>query len=100
MIEPAGLSRTGFPSGPKVEGPHWRLYESWFGMFDPPRDLSVFDMSWVGVSASLISTVSDLNTFFSKLIAGEIVDRSSLEQMQQAGPVISFEQTMIDYGWP
>jgi D-alanyl-D-alanine carboxypeptidase len=24
------------------------MYEAWFGMIDPPRDYSVYDMSWVG----------------------------------------------------
>ncbi len=51
------------------------MYEAWFGMIDPPRDYSVYDMSWVGPAASLISTVADLNRFFGLLLAGEIVNR-------------------------
>ncbi|HEY3467390.1 MAG TPA: serine hydrolase domain-containing protein, partial [Amycolatopsis sp.] len=72
IIERAGLRHTEFPESPYVEGPHSRLYESWFGMIDPPRDYSDFDMSWVGPSASLISTVADLNRFFGLLLAGEV----------------------------
>ena len=74
------------------------MYEAWFGMIDPPRDYSVYDMSWVGPAASLISTVADLNRFYGLLLAGEIVNRSSLAQMQRTVPVISFEGKKIDYG--
>jgi D-alanyl-D-alanine carboxypeptidase len=98
VIERAGLRHTGFPVGARVDGPHSRLYECWFGMIDPPRDYSEFDMSWVGPAASLISTVADLNRFFRVLLAGEIVDRSSLAQMQSTVPVISQEGKKIEYG--
>lgn len=98
VIERAGLQDTEFPSGPYVEGPHSRIYEAWFGMIDPPRDYSVYDMSWVGPAASLISTVSDLNRFFGMLLAGEIVGPSSLTQMQRTVPVVSQEGRTIDYG--
>lgn len=67
-------------------------------MIDPPRDYSVYDMSWVGPAASLISTVADLNRFFGRLLSGEIVDRSSLAQMQRTVPVISLEGKTITYG--
>ena len=98
VIERAGLRDTELPTGPHIDGPHSQLYESWFGMVDPPRDYSVYDMSWVGPSASLISTVSDLNRFFGMLLAGEIVRPSSLAQMQRTVPVVSQEGRTIDYG--
>ncbi len=98
VIERAGLRHTEFPVGPHIDGPHSRMYEAWFGMIDPPRDYSVFDMSWVGPAASLISTVADLNRFFAILLAGEIVDRSSLAHMQRTVPVISQEGKKIEYG--
>ncbi|QKG23632.1 serine hydrolase domain-containing protein [Actinomadura verrucosospora] len=98
VIEPAGLRDTELPAGPHIDGPHPRMYESWFGMIDPPRDYSVFDMSWVTPAASLVSTVADLNRFFGLLLAGEIVSRSSLEQMRRTVPVVSQERKTIDYG--
>ncbi|MFK8906835.1 serine hydrolase domain-containing protein [Streptomyces sp. YS-3] len=98
VIERAGLRATGFPAGPDVDGPHSQLYEAWFGMIDPPRDYSVYDMSWVGPSASLISTVSDLNRFYRMLLSGNIVSPSSLAQMRRTVRVISQEGTTIDYG--
>jgi D-alanyl-D-alanine carboxypeptidase len=98
VIERAGLHDTELPAGPYVDGPHSQIYEAWFGMIDPPRDYSVYDMSWVGPAAALISTVADLNRFFGLLLAGEIVSRSSLAQMQRTVPVISQEGKTIDYG--
>ncbi|MCX5141766.1 MULTISPECIES: serine hydrolase [unclassified Streptomyces] len=98
VIERAGLRDTELPAGTHVDGPHSRLYESWFGMIDPPRDYSVYDMSWVGPSASLISTVADLNRFYGLLLAGEIVGPSSLEQMRRTVPVVSQEGRIIEYG--
>lgn len=98
VIERAGLRDTAFPTGPRLDAPHPRMYEAWFGMIDPPRDYSVFDMSWVGPAASLTATVADLNRFFGRLLAGEVVDRSSLEQMQRTVPVVSFEGKRIEYG--
>jgi D-alanyl-D-alanine carboxypeptidase len=98
VIERAGLQHTELPDGPRITGPHSRMYEAWFGMLEPPRDYSLYDMSWVGPAASLVSTVADLNRFFGLLLAGEIVSRSSLEQMQRTVPVISLEGKLIDYG--
>ncbi|UOX92797.1 beta-lactamase family protein [Amycolatopsis sp. FBCC-B4732] len=98
VIERAGLRDTELPGGTHIDGPHSRLYESWFGMIDPPRDYSVYDMSWVGPSASLISTVADLNRFYARLLAGEVVSRASLAEMQRTVPVISQEGKVIPYG--
>jgi D-alanyl-D-alanine carboxypeptidase len=98
VIERAGLQDTELPDGPHVSGAHSLLYESWFGMLDPPRDYSVFDMSWVGPAASLISTVADLNRFYRLLLAGEIVSKASLAEMQRTVPVISQEGKQITYG--
>jgi D-alanyl-D-alanine carboxypeptidase len=98
VIDLAGLRDTELPSEPHVSGSHSQMYEAWFGMIDPPRDYSVYDMSWVGPAASLISTVADLNRFYRLLLAGEIVSPSSLAQMQSTVPVISFEGKKIDYG--
>ncbi|WP_406859383.1 serine hydrolase domain-containing protein [Streptomyces sp. HUAS MG47] len=98
VIERAGLRDTGFPAGRTIDGPHSQHYEAWFGMIDPPRDYSVYDMSWVGPSASLVSTVADLNRFYRMLFAGEIVGPSSLEQMQRTVQVVSQEGKTVDYG--
>ncbi|MFJ2743004.1 serine hydrolase domain-containing protein [Streptomyces sp. NPDC087440] len=98
VIRRAELHDTAFPTGPHIDGPHSHLYESWFGKIDPPRDYSDFDMSYVGPSASLISTVTDLNRFYAALLSGRIVTPASLAAMQQTTQVISQELTAIPYG--
>ncbi|WKX74541.1 serine hydrolase [Streptomyces sp. XD-27] len=98
VIERAGLRHTGFPAGPRIEGPHSLMYEGLWGLIDPPRDYSVYTMSWVGPGAALVSTMEDLNRFYGKLLDGEIVNRSSLAQMQRTVPVRALDGTTIDYG--
>ncbi|MFD1931239.1 serine hydrolase domain-containing protein [Nonomuraea mangrovi] len=98
VIERAGLRHTAFPAGPRIKGPHPRMYEAFFGLIDPPRDYSVYDMSWTGTGASLVSTMEDLNRFYRRLLDGTIVKRSSLAQMQRTGPAISQTGQKIIYG--
>lgn len=98
VIERAGLRHTGFPTGPGINGPHSRMYEALYGLIDPPRDYSVYDMSWVRTGAALVSTVDDLNRFYRELLGGKIVNRSSLAQMQRTVPVIALDGQRIDYG--
>jgi D-alanyl-D-alanine carboxypeptidase len=98
VIERAKLEHTELAAGPQISGPHSHMYEAWFGMMDPPCDYSVYDMSWVGPAASLISTVADLNRFYRLLLTGEIVSTASLAEMQRTVPVITFEGKKIEYG--
>jgi D-alanyl-D-alanine carboxypeptidase len=98
VIERAGLRHTEFPTGPRIKGPHPRMYESFFGLIDPPRDYSVYNMSWVMMGAGLVSTMEDLNRFYEQLLAGTIVSRSSLAEMKRMVPVISQEGDLIEYG--
>ncbi|MFG2914757.1 serine hydrolase domain-containing protein [Kitasatospora sp. NPDC048298] len=98
VIERAGLRHTGFPTTPYIEGPHPRMYESFFGKIDPPRDYSVYDGSWVGVSAGLVSTMADLDRFFAQVLDGRIVSPSSLTEMQRTGPVVDLDGSTIQFG--
>ncbi|WP_247745243.1 serine hydrolase domain-containing protein [Streptomyces oryzae] len=98
VIERAGLRHTEFPSEPRIRGPHSRMYEALHGFIDPPRDYSVYNMSWVGTGAGLVSTMEDLNRFYGKLLDGELVNRSSLAQMQRTVPVRALDGTTIEYG--
>ncbi|MEU9111080.1 serine hydrolase domain-containing protein [Streptomyces sp. NPDC048483] len=98
VIERAGLRHTVFPDGPRIEGPHSRMYEALYGLIEPPRDYSVYHMSWVGPAAALVSTMEDLNRFYGKLLDGKIVSQSSLAQMQRTVPVRALDGTTIDYG--
>ncbi|MGW4701623.1 serine hydrolase domain-containing protein [Streptomyces sp. NPDC004285] len=98
VIGRAGLRDTGFPAGPHVDGPHSLLYESFYGLIEPPRDYSVYDMSWVGTGAALVSTMADLNRFYALLLGGGIVAPSSLVEMRRTIPVRALDGSMIEYG--
>lgn len=98
VIARAGLHDTVLPVGTRLDGPHPRMYEAWFGMIDPPRDYSVFDMSWVGPAAALVSTTADLNRFYAALLGGRIVGPESLARMRRTVPVVSQGGTVIPYG--
>ena len=98
VIDLAGLEHTWFPDGPEIGQPRPCMYEALFGLIDPPHDYSVYDMSWVGPAASLVSTLADLNRFAGLLFAGEIVTPASLAEMRRTVPVISHEGQKLDYG--
>ncbi|MFJ8017005.1 serine hydrolase domain-containing protein [Streptomyces sp. NPDC096339] len=98
VIERAGLRETSFPSGPWIEGPHSRMYEAFYGLLAPPRDYSVYNMSWTGTGAALVSTMDDLNRFYAALLDGRIVGRSSLAEMQRTVPVRALDGSPIQYG--
>ncbi|GAA3471149.1 serine hydrolase domain-containing protein [Nonomuraea roseola] len=97
VIQRAGLKHTEFPAGPRIKGPHPRMYESMHGLIDPPRDYSVYDISWVPTGAGLVSTMDDLNRFYRLLLGGKIIKRSSLAQMQRTVTVDRLGEK-LDYG--
>jgi D-alanyl-D-alanine carboxypeptidase len=98
VVARAGLAHTWLPDSPSIEGPYPAMYEAFFGLLDPPRDYSVYDASWVGTGAGMVSTVADLSTFFAALLDGAVVERSTLEQMQRTVPVIALDGSTIEYG--
>ena len=67
-------------------------------LLDPPRDYSVYDTSYVGPSAGLVSTMEDLDRFYAGLLAGRIVSPASLAEMQRTGPVIALDGSTVRYG--
>ncbi|MFB8398784.1 serine hydrolase domain-containing protein [Streptomyces yangpuensis] len=98
VIRRAGLRNTQFPAGTRIDGPHSRMYESLYGVLQPPRDYSVYDMSWTGTGAALVSTMEDLNRFYAELLDGRIVGRRSLAEMQRTIPVRALDGSAIRYG--
>ena len=69
------------------------MYESWFGLLDPPRDFSVYDMSWASTAGSVVSTTDDLTRFYRALLGGKLVGKASLDEMTRTVPVSG-----VDYG--
>ncbi|MEU8616622.1 serine hydrolase domain-containing protein [Streptomyces sp. NPDC048623] len=98
VIERAGLRHTFFPAGPRIEGPHSKMYEALGGAIDPPRDYSVYTMSWDTTGAGLVSTMEDLNRFYARLLGGRIIGPAALAEMQRTVPVIALDGSTISYG--
>ncbi|WP_320780532.1 serine hydrolase domain-containing protein [Streptomyces sp. CRN 30] len=87
VIRKAGLRHTYFPRTPRLSGPHARMYESMYGLIDPARDYSVYDMSWAGTAGGLVSTMQDLNDFYRQLLGGELLGPDELRAMRTTVPV-------------
>ncbi|MFE5617049.1 serine hydrolase domain-containing protein [Streptomyces sp. NPDC056524] len=101
VIRKAGLRHTYFPSSPTLKGPHARMYESFFGLIDPPRDYSVTDMSWAGTAGALVSTTSDLNDFYRALLGGRLLGAAELRAMKTTVPAYETppgEEPRMRYG--
>lgn len=101
VIRKAGLRHTYFPSSPFIKGPHAKMYESFFGLSDPPRDYSVTDMSWAGTAGALVSTPSDLNDFYRKLLTGRLLGAEQLREMKTTVPAYETqpgEEPLMRYG--
>lgn len=98
VIDRAGLRHTSFPRTPYIKGPHARMYESFYGLIDPPRDYSVYDMSWASTAGAIVSTTDDLNRFYRELLTGGLVGRASLAEMRRTVPVLVGPDLAIDYG--
>ncbi|TYB59128.1 beta-lactamase family protein [Nonomuraea sp. PA05] len=88
VIHRAGLRHTFFPRTPHLPGPHSRAYESAGGALDPPKDYSVYDMSWLWTAGALVSTMDDLNRFYRLLLRGELLDPALLTEMKQTVPIM------------
>ncbi|MER6010558.1 serine hydrolase domain-containing protein [Streptomyces bluensis] len=93
VIDRAGLRDTTYPRSPYIKGPHARMYESFHGLIDPPRDYSVYDMSWANTAGAIVSTTDDLNRFYRTLLGGGLIGRAALDEMLTTVPAGG-----IDYG--
>ncbi|WP_347697981.1 serine hydrolase domain-containing protein [Nonomuraea sp. B12E4] len=98
VIRKAGLRHTSFPRTPHIPGPHSKAYESLYGFIDPPRDYSVYDMSWAGPAGAITSTMDDLNRFYRALLRGELIGAAQLAEMQKTVPVLVGGVAALDYG--
>lgn len=77
----AGMRHTVYPRTPYIEGPHSRMYESFYGLINPPRDYSVYDMSFAAMAGAIISTTDDLNRLYRALLNGELIGQATLDEM-------------------
>ncbi|MPY64503.1 serine hydrolase domain-containing protein [Streptomyces spongiae] len=93
VIDRAGLRHTTYPRTAYIKGPHSKMYESFYGLIDPPRDYSVYDMSWASTAGAIVSTTDDLNRFYRTLLRGGLIGRAALAEMTTTVPAGGF-----DYG--
>ncbi|MFD0902906.1 serine hydrolase domain-containing protein [Actinomadura sediminis] len=99
VVRKAGLRHTYFPERPRIRGPHPKMYASMFGYIDPPRDYSVYDPSWVWTAGALVSTMDDLNSFYRKLLGGELIGEKALAEMKRTRPWTDANGNLIaNYG--
>ncbi|MER7764564.1 serine hydrolase domain-containing protein [Streptomyces sp. NPDC097619] len=100
VIRRAGLKDTYFPgTDPRIRGPHARMYENFYGLIDPPRDYSVYNMTWGGTAGALVSTMGDLNSFYRTLLRGDLLPRTQLRQMLTTVPMIEDEEGNVLAGY-
>ncbi|MEV0151063.1 MULTISPECIES: serine hydrolase domain-containing protein [unclassified Nonomuraea] len=97
VIRRAGLRDTSFPATPRLPWPSSKAYESLYGLIDPPRDYSTYDMSWASTAGALVSTMDDLNRFYRALLGGELIGAGALAEMRTTVPVLA-GGGRIDYG--
>jgi D-alanyl-D-alanine carboxypeptidase len=99
VIHKAGLRDTSFPRTPLIPGPHSKAYESFYGLIDPPRDYSLYNMSWAGTAGAVVSTMDDLNRFYRALLGGRLLAPAQLAQMQTTVPVTDTDGNVVmNYG--
>ncbi|WP_418955369.1 serine hydrolase domain-containing protein [Streptomyces tritici] len=91
VIRRAGLQHTYFPASPRLSGPHPKMYESFFGAIEPARDYSVYDMSWAGTAGAMVSTPSDLVSFYRQLLGGRLLAPAELKEMKTTVPAYETE---------
>ncbi|MEE1783993.1 serine hydrolase [Streptomyces sp. SP17BM10] len=87
VVRPAGLRHTYFPApgDASIREPHPHGYyrES---ADTPLRDITEIDPSWGWAAGQLVSTGTDLNRFFSALLAGRLLPSAQLAQMRSTVP--------------
>ncbi|MFF4492018.1 serine hydrolase domain-containing protein [Streptomyces sp. NPDC001544] len=97
VIRRAALRHTYFPTGPRIKGPHAKLYESFYGLIDPPRDYSVYDMSWVGTAGAVVSTMADLDRFYRALFTGRLIPAAELAEMKKTVPMTDSQGNVVGH---
>jgi D-alanyl-D-alanine carboxypeptidase len=97
VLEPLALMHTFAPgSDMQIPSPHMRGYAQ-LPFASGYRDVTRLSPSSLHAAASLISTPSDVNRFFSALLSGELLSSASLAEMKRVLPV-SEEADAAGYG--
>jgi D-alanyl-D-alanine carboxypeptidase len=90
VIRPLGLRGTSVPgTAPKLPSPHAWHYSTLFedGPQARVRDVTEFSPTVAFSAGQMISTVGDVNTFLSRLLAGDLLPPAQQRQLLDAVPV-------------
>ncbi|MQA94050.1 MAG: serine hydrolase [Streptosporangiales bacterium] len=95
IIEPLGLTETSIPMTPAMPRPVMHAYLAG-GPGRPIMDVTEFNPTrWYG-TAQVVSTVSDINTFYDALLSGKVLKPAQLEEMRR---VVPDRDLGTDKGW-
>jgi D-alanyl-D-alanine carboxypeptidase len=84
IIRPLGLTRTYLPGeGTKLRRPHAQHYVKFLVGEDTttPYDLTDMNASWAGAAGSIVSTMSDLHTFYRAVLSGRLLPPAQQKEM-------------------
>ncbi|WP_369200457.1 serine hydrolase domain-containing protein [Streptomyces sp. PU-14G] len=89
VIRAAKLHDTTFPDSPVIRGPHSRMYNySQYSLIDPPKDYSVYNMSYFWTAGAIISTMDDVDRFYGALLGGKLIGPAELREMLRTVPIV------------
>jgi D-alanyl-D-alanine carboxypeptidase len=95
VIRPLRLADTYFPGADRtIRGAHAGAHFAVFGV----RDFATYDMSWAWTAGELISTPSDLDTFYRALLGGKVLPPAQLAQMRTTVPMDPAQPDAGGYG--
>jgi D-alanyl-D-alanine carboxypeptidase len=91
IVKRIGLRHTYFPApgDMTIREPHPKGYDR-DSAGAPLRDVTEMDPSWAWAAGQMISTNSDLNRFFTALLAGRLLPAAQLAQMRTTVPAEYF----------
>ena len=83
IVKKLGLSHTYFPAPgeEKIRGTHPQGYHLSAG--GKLEDITEMDSAWAWAAGAMVSTPSELNTFFQAVFDGRLLSQSSIEEMKK-----------------
>ncbi|PZT70845.1 serine hydrolase [Streptomyces sp. SW4] len=97
VLEPLGLTETVLPGDdPNIPGPHARGYMQIGG---EPVDVTLMNPSEAGCAGEIISTTKDLDTFFTALFDGKLLNEPEFTEMTTPLPPEMIENLPMGIGY-
>ena len=98
IVKKLGLSHTYFPAPgeEKIRGTHPQGYHLSAG--GKLEDITEMDPAWAWAAGAMVSTPSELNTFFQAVLDGRLLTQASIDEMKKGVDVDSSELPGAVYG--